>query len=433
MDVPAMDVPTMDVPAMHVNARLDRALARTRWTTSRYALLELRAPARASVRPRPPLNLALVLDRSGSMAGAKLDLARRAAVQLVRGLDDRDRACVVAYDDEVCVIAPSRPTTAAVRADVEGRIRAIGSGGSTNLSGGWLEGCREVAEAQADGADAIDRALLLTDGLANVGIVDQEELCTHAAELRRRGITTSTFGIGADYNEDLLQALAEKGGGHYFYLRDAGDVAPSFAQELGELMATVARDVVVEVRAPGATLELLNDQPVERLADGLRVRLGDLCSREEKALLLKVTTAPGDAETEAPISAHLTYRDADDGRGRELAFPAVAVRRARDREVDAQPRDPAVQRATGLLYAARAKKEAADLNRAGRYDRARRVLERTAERIASYAGDDEELLAAIRELRAEAPRWAAPMAAPAMKEAKWASYRRQQSRPEYRR
>ena len=419
---------------MEIDARLDRALVRTRWASSRYALLELTAPARQGSRSRQPLNLALVLDRSGSMAGPKLELARRAATLLVRQLGDDDRVCVVAYDDEVSLVSPSRRATPAAKAELERLIRAVQSGGSTNLGGGWLEGCREVAEQQADraGSDTIDRALLLTDGLANVGIVDQEELCTHAAQLRKRGISTSTFGMGGDYNEDLLQALADKGGGHYFYLRGPDDVVPSFAHELGELMETVARELVVEVRAPGAAVELLNDLPTEPLADGVRVHLGDLCARQASSLVVKVIAPPGAAGNEVTVRAVALYRDAELGRGRELEFPALSLRRAPDHEVDVQPRDVGVQKATGLLYAARARQVAARLNREGRYDEARRVLERTAERIASHAGSDPELLAAVQELRREAPQFAASMAAPMLKEATYGAYRATRGRKDYR-
>ncbi len=415
---------------MQLKARFDRPLARTHSASSRYLLLEITAPDRPRRQPRQPLNLAIVLDRSGSMAGEKLALARQAAAMLVRQLDDADRACVIAYDDEVSRVSPSRPATPAAKAELERLIRGIQSGGSTNLSGGWLEGCRDVANHQVEARRGIDRALLLTDGLANVGIVDQEELCTHAGELRARGISTSTFGIGADFNEDLLQAMADKGGGHYFYLRGPDDLAPSFRRELGELMEIVARDAVVEVRMAVA-VELLNDQPVERLPDGVRVPLGDLCAREQIPLAFQVTTVPAATGSEVPIHALVMYREPHLGRGRELRFPDVALRHAADRQVDGQKRDFEVTKQVGLLYAARAKREAAALNREGRFDEARRLLERTAERIESYAGSDPELREAIRQLRELAPQAALPMAAPAVKEMTYAAYLTARNRSDY--
>ncbi|MCC6178760.1 MAG: VWA domain-containing protein [Chloroflexi bacterium] len=416
---------------MELQATFDRPLVRTRAASTRYALLEIAAPALQIRRPRQPLNLALVLDRSGSMAGAKLALARDAAALLIRQLQDEDRVAIIAYDDEVSVVAPSRKATPAAKADLERLIRGIHSGGSTNLSGGWLEGCREVAEKQGHGT--IDRVLLLTDGLANVGIVDQEQLCTHAAELRQRGVSTTTFGMGDDYNEDLLQAMADKGGGNYYYLRSADDLAPAFSQELGGLLEIVAREVVVELRAPGAALSILNDIPSEPIPDGVRVRIGDLCSREQKSLVAKVTSTPAAAGTTAPLQAVLMYREPDLERGREQAFPALELRHASDGEVDAQRHVFAVQKATGLLYAARAKQEAIRLNREGRYDEAQRVLARTAERIASYAGSDEELAEAIRSLRELHQHAAVAMAAPMMKETTFAAYRMSRMRSDYRR
>lgn len=416
---------------MELSARIDRGLVRTRFASSRYLLLEVTAPALARQRSRQPLNLALVLDRSGSMAGAKLALARDAATMLVRQLDERDRVCVVTYDDEVSLIAPSRAATPAAKAELARLIGAVQSGGSTNLGGGWLEGCREVAEHQ-NGSGAVDRALLLTDGLANVGIVDQEELCRHAAELRKRGISTSTFGVGDDYNEDLLQAMADKGGGNYFYLRGADDLAPGFRQELGDLMELSARDVVLEVRAPGSVLEPLNDYATEPLPDGLRIRLGDLISREQKAVVINVVTPPAEAGQVRRVEAVAMYREPDLGRGRELVFPPVTLRHAPDVEVDAQASDFDVTKRVGLLYAARAKREATALNREGRFDEARRILERTAERIESYAGSDQELLQAARDLRGFAVAAQSPMPVAFAREATFASYLHTRGRKDYR-
>lgn len=416
---------------MDLEARFDRTLVRTRYASKRYLVLDLVAPARERRRPRRPLNLALVLDRSGSMAGDKLSLARRAAAMLVRQLEDDDRVCVVSYDDEVSLVAPSRRATPTAKAELERLIGGIGSGGSTNLSGGWLEGCREVAEHQS-GTGTIARALLLTDGLANVGIVDQEELSIHAAELCKRGVSTSTFGIGADYNEDLLRTMAVKGGGHYFYLRGPDDLMPSFRRELGDLVELVARDVAVEVRALGAELEPLNDYDAEPLPDGVRLRLDDLGPRERKSLAVKVTTRPAEAGAGVPTEAVLLYREPDDGGGRELRFPPRALRHAADAEVDRQPRDFAVTKAVGLIYAARARQEATALNREGRFREAEQVLGRTAERIAGYAGSVPELCEAVRQLRDLVQHAAAPMPAAALKELDYASYLAQRGRDDYR-
>src|SRR5205823_5116603 len=111
------------------------------------------------------------------------------------------------------VVHSSAALTPQAKTEILRAIGAIETGGSTNLSGGWLAGCQQAAEQQREGQ--LDRVLLLTDGLANVGIVDPSELCRHAAELRRRGIVASTLGIGHDFNEELLEAMARNGGGRF--------------------------------------------------------------------------------------------------------------------------------------------------------------------------------------------------------------------------
>jgi Ca-activated chloride channel family protein len=156
---------------------------------------------------RTPLNLSLVLDRSGSMPGDKLLQARRAAALLVRRLDPEDLVSVVAFDDEVDTVAP--PATGAAQADLGQRIEAIEPGGSTNLSGGWLRGRDFVTAGKLDGG--VIRVLLLTDGQANAGITDHPSLVGLCRAGRERGITTTTIGFGEDYDEHLLREMADGG------------------------------------------------------------------------------------------------------------------------------------------------------------------------------------------------------------------------------
>ena len=198
--------------SLHVRADRSLLLADVRSRRQRHLRVEV-------VAPRPArgaaLSLGLVLDRSGSMAGAKLNLAREGAIRAIRSLGADDRLSVVAYNDEVHVLFGSAAAEEPAKRAAEQHLRQLWSGGNTDLCGGWLRGCEQVGLGLEDGR--LGRCLLLTDGLANYGITDRPTIVGHAAELRRRGVTTSTLGVGRDFDEVLLREMAEAGGGNFYF------------------------------------------------------------------------------------------------------------------------------------------------------------------------------------------------------------------------
>jgi Ca-activated chloride channel homolog len=267
---------------MELTTTLDVDLVAVETAGEVAVLLELTAP---TTRPAttPPRALQIVLDRSGSMAGDRLDAAQQAVESLVTRLDPADAFGLVAFDDDVQVTVPAGPL-ADKRATLAA-IRALQPGGMTNLSGGYLRGLQEARRAAAGPGATL---LLLSDGHANVGILDHGKLQAVAATGRREGVTTATVGLGLDYDEALLSAVASGGaGGHHFAL-DGDAAGAALAQEVDHLLDQVAQAVSLVIRpaetVPGFTL--WNDLPVSGLDDGVMVELGDFHSAERRCIVL---------------------------------------------------------------------------------------------------------------------------------------------------
>lgn len=365
-----------------LTAECDRRLVATEVSSQRMVEWTVRAPDVARRNDRAPLNLALILDRSGSMRGEnKLNYVKQTACHVLDLLDERDRVALVAYDDQITLVSKSERLTETNRRELKAKINALTPGGWTDLSGGWLEGCREIAEHAA--SEGINRALLLTDGLANRGITDLEELGHHASELRRRGIATSTFGVGLDFNEHLLEALAERGGGHFYYIERPDQIPDVFRRELGELLTVVAREAFLSITIPrGVSVELLGDLPHERNGDRLRIFLGDLCANERRMLYTRMLTPPDMSGTSVVLRGELGYADLD-GRT-EIVSAEIAFSYAREAEVLLAPVYEAILTRAGEVEMATATAQALRLERQGQRAQAQSLMQRAIAATSPY-------------------------------------------------
>jgi Ca-activated chloride channel family protein len=364
-----------------LSAECDRRLVAAEVSSQRTVEWTIAAPDRPVRIDRAPLNLALVLDRSGSMQGDKLRYVQQAAGHVLDLLNERDRVAVVAYDDQITVVARSEHVSERSRRDLKERINALRPGGWTDLSGGWLEGCREIAAHQAP--EGVNRALLLTDGLANRGMTDIEELTHHARELRRRGIATSTFGVGLDFNENLLEALAEQGGGHFYYIERPDQIPNVFHGELGELLTVVAREVFLNIAIPrGIAVELLGDLSHERDGDRLRVFLGDVCAGERRLLYTRVLTPPDAPGTSVVLRGELGYADLD-GRT-EKVVAELAFSYTREAEVLLAPLYEALLGRASEVELATAAARALKLERQGQHAQAQAMMQQSVAAAAPY-------------------------------------------------
>ncbi len=402
-----------------LTAECERRLVAIEVSSQRTVEWIIAVPELTERRTRPPLNLALVLDRSGSMHGDKLRFVQQAARHVLGALDERDRVAIVAYDDQVTLVAAGTRVTDDVRRELLRRIDELRPGGMTDLAGGWLEGCRQIGDELVEG---VNRALLLTDGLANRGITDVEELIHHARELRRRGVATSTFGVGLDFNEQLLTALAEQGGGHFYYIERPEQIPDVFRQELGELLTVVGREAFLTIDVPrGVAVEVLGDLPHERQGEQLRIFLGDLAAGERRAIYTRVLTPPDAPGTSVVLRGELGYADLD---GRAISVEAqLALTYAREAEVLLAPIYKELLARASEVELATAAARALRLERAGQREEARSTLVQALAAAAVYT--PAQVTASYSEL---AGRMEQGLSEADRKQAQFASYKTRQSR-----
>src|ERR1044071_707415 len=237
---------------------------------------------------RAPMNLAVVLDRSGSMEGAKIEKARQAAAMAVDKLADDDIFSLVTYDTETdLLIPPERVGNRDHREDLKARIHRIQPGGSTALHAGVVLGAKQVRRFFEK--ERVNRIILLSDGLANVGPSSASDLARLGRELRGEGIAVSTIGLGDDYNEDLMTGVAEAGNANHYYVKDAEKLPGIFAQELGAARSLLARSIVIRIEAPdGVHLKEIIGRPEFECHDrSAEIKMPELFGAEKRKFLVR--------------------------------------------------------------------------------------------------------------------------------------------------
>lgn len=317
---------------------LDRTSVLTGTDEELQILLHFDVPEPAWKRPdRRPLNLTLVIDRSGSMADkGKITHARDAAIKLVDAMSPSDYLGVVEYDDQINVLWPSSQLTSPGR--VKRLIEELHPRGATDLAGGLMRGLEEVRRNAR--ADAINRVLLLSDGLANRGLTHPSEIARFVRDARMRGLTVSTLGLGLDFNENLMQSVAEVGGGNYYYVESPAQMAGIFEQELSTLFTTVAQDVQLRITVTGRVLSLdAIGYEVTRNGNEAVVDLENLYGGERRTVLLKLRTKtdePGPVDLGSLI---FCYTDREKGKPVTVELGDLAVDATENPEAVAASRD----------------------------------------------------------------------------------------------
>jgi Ca-activated chloride channel family protein len=342
-----MKMPTISVIPMHGAIAKDRSVTLD-------ILIKIEPPiVESDANARPPLNLGFVLDKSGSMYGDKLDYAKQAIAYAIQQLLPSDRLSLTLFDTKIETKIPS--TLATDKQKLLETVKLIRSGSSTALHDGWVQGGIQVGEYL--NRDHLNRVILLSDGLANVGETNPDVIASDVHGLMQTGITTSALGVGRDYDEDLLEAIARSGDGNFFHIASPEDLPQIFETELQGLATTLGRAVTLKLNPQAGTTvkEVLND--LEREESGA-IKLPNLTVANPLKVVVRLRLPALSAVTDV-LKVTLQWEDTDN---QETCTQEVSLQLqvVIPEQLSDFPANQEVQEQVALLMAARARQEAID-------------------------------------------------------------------------
>jgi Ca-activated chloride channel family protein len=385
-------------------------------------LVKITPPEPEEKLQRPALNLGLVLDRSGSMAAHnKITFAREAAIFAVQQLLPTDRVSVTVFDDKVKTIVQN--TFDEDKGRMVDMIKEIQPGDTTALHGGWKEGGNQVSPHRMAGG--LNRVLLLSDGLANVGETNPDAIASDVNRLAKEGVTTSTMGLGDEYNEDLLEAMAESGDGNYYYIESPKQLPDIFQTELKGLMATFGKTVSlgIEPQDGVAVLDVLND--FDKVATG-RLKLPNLLAGMPVLVVVRLQVPP--MQREGEFCRFRLAWTSPKIEGRQTAWAGLTLPVVNAAAWDAYAANVEVQERASLLLIARFKKEAARCMEQGDQQGALRYIEE-AKQIVAVAPNTLEMQREAEAIAEIEERLKSGAFLAGMKLAKYQRYQRRHSKP----
>jgi Ca-activated chloride channel homolog len=360
---------------LEIRAELDRSTLIAGEGQKAYLRVAIGAARRPEAR-RAPMNVALVIDRSGSMsADQRIQNARKAAQMAVDRLGRDDILSVISYDDKVEIDVPATKMTDPVR--VKSQIERLTPRGSTAIHAGLLAGANEVRKFKS--RDRVNRIILLSDGLANVGPSKPSDFVSLGRELASEGITVSTIGLGRDYNEDLMAGLARSADGSHVFVQESADLANFLAREFDDALGIVGQEVEIiftlnegirPLRSLGRDAEIRDNRMI--------YKVGVLVGGTEQILLAELDVGALGVQTTAQIAKiDVSYNDTATGQ-RITKSTTASASLTMDREASERSINAEVLRDVTTLVSRAARLEAINLRDAGRTEDAKKKFESNA-------------------------------------------------------
>jgi Ca-activated chloride channel family protein len=333
-----------------------------------YVRIAMTGFEREEAEKHAPVNLAIVLDKSGSMQGEKIARAKDAARRAITGLSPDDIVSIIAYDSTVHVLMPATKVSDKQAAyDAISRIKA---GGQTALFGGVSKGAHEVRKFLEQ--KRVNRIILLSDGLANVGPSSPGDL---GRSLGSEGISVTTIGLGLDYNEDLMGKLAMNSDGNHMFAENAADIDRAFARELGDVLSVIAKDVEIKLDcAPGIRPIRILGREGEIVGNKVRLSMNQLYGSQRKFVIVELEVAQTSVGVERKIgSVGVSYRNLETETVDRLKSSVSVVARATQAEVDSRVKNDIMASVVHMIGVEN-NKLALDLRDKGQVEEARQVL-----------------------------------------------------------
>ncbi len=328
-------------------------------------------------RNKARVNLTVVLDRSGSMGTQKLGKAKEATISALNMLREGDIFSLVVYDTNVQTIVPATEISAAVRDNIISQIRSITSGGSTALFAGVSTGANEIRKNS--GANYVNRIILLSDGLANVGPSSPQELGRLGASFIKENISVSTIGVGSDYNEDLMTALSQNSDGNFYFVENSRDLPLIFSKELGSALKVAAKSINVKIVCPdGIKPKGILGHECRINGNTIDINFNQVYSGHEKSLILQVEVPPQpDGASSEIAKVELDYSSLD-GKNRFSRHQRVNASYSSSEKKVYSNINRAVQAEAAVQKSNVMREKAVQEADRGNYDRAKQILNKAA-------------------------------------------------------
>jgi len=385
---------TAQAGGVKVSANLDRPYLLADEEETVVLKVGLSAEQESTKRERLPLNIAIVLDKSGSMGSdQKIEKAKQGVFEIIERLNEGDIISVIVYDNSPRVLIPAQALND--KSELINLVSQVYASGSTALYGGIELGAEELRKHMSD--YCLNKIILLSDGLANVGPQSTEDLASLGRMLNEEGVLVSTIGVGLDYNEDLMTALAEASGGNSYFARDSYELPKIFAEEINEAMTVVAKNikVYIDTEKDIKPLDIIG-RPGEVGDKYFESQINALYGKNEKYALFEMQV-PKAAHGVSKAVANVRVEYTDPSTGKVVrSSQKIKVQYHKDAGFISSKEDKNILKEAALTKTSEIKNQAIKLADEGKYGAAADYLNKqssTLEKVASQCNNDKDVQA----------------------------------------